>query len=382
MNICSCSTNGGNSSTNLLYFKLVRAARTMVKCEQQLIPVDPHHPLRGQTTLDEALDAVKRTAALELRVVPHALHRGLGDAVLEADAPTARVQFVAEIKTARHFATIGMVKERLAHLAPDLYPLLVAPYITRALAERCRELQLPFIDTAGNAYINVPGLTIYVTGEPRPATLKGAPPHYRAYTEVGMKVIFALLCDQELADATYREIARAAQVGFGTVGPVIKDLENRGHLVQRGRRKTLVNTRELMEAWVTRYPDALRPKLFRNRYQADVDRLQALDLWGLKAFWGAEVAAQRLTGYLKPEHFTLYLRGDAKPLLTQARMRLDVNGNTELLQAFWNLPENPTHPDLVPALLAYADLMATQDGRNLETARLLSEQFLEPLYRT
>ena len=339
-----------------------------------------HHPLREQTVLDEALDSVKRTAALELRVVPHALPRGLGDAVLEADGPTARVRFVAEIKTARHFATIGMVKERLIHLAPGVYPMLVAPYITRALAERCRELQLPFIDTAGNAYINVPGLTIYVTGEPRPMPLKSDPPHYRAYTEVGMKVIFALLCEAELADATYREIARAAQVGFGTVGPVIKDLENRGHLVQRGR-KTLVNKRELMEAWVTRYPDALRPKLFRNRYQADIDRLETLDLRGKQAFWGAEVAAQRLTGYLKPEHFALYLRGDAKPLLTQARMRLDLNGNAELLQAFWNLPENPAHPDLVPPLLAYADLMATQDGRNLETARLLYERFLEPLYR-
>lgn len=340
-----------------------------------------HHDLLGeQAVLNEALEAVRRTAGVELRIDPHA--PPYGDALLEADTPIARAQFVAEIKTTRNFTTIGIVKERLAHLAPGLFPLLVAPYITRALAERCRELQLPFIDTAGNAYINVPGLTIYVTGEPRPPTLKNDPPHYRAYTEVGMKVIFALLCDQELADATYREIARAAQVGFGTVGPVIKDLENRGHLVQRVRRKTLVNTRELMEAWVTRYPDALRPKLFRNRYQADVDRLQALDLWGLKAFWGAEVAAQRLTGYLKPEHFTVYLHGDAKPLLTQARLRLDLNGNTELLQAFWNLPENPTHPDLVPPLLAYADLMATQDGRNLETARILYEQFLEPLYRT
>jgi len=341
--------------------------------------VDHHDPLREQAVLNEAIEAVRRTAGVDLRIAPHA--PPLGDALLEVDIPTG-VQFVAEIKAARYFATIGMVKERLAHRAPGIHPLLVAPYITRALAERCRELQLPFIDTAGNAYINVPGLTIYVTGEPRPATLKAATLHYRAYTEVGMKVIFALLCDQELADETYREIARAAQVSFGTVGPVIKDLENRGHLVQRGRRKTLVNTRELMEAWVTRYPDALRPKLFRNRYQADVDRLQALDLRELKAFWGAEVAAQRLTEYLKPEHFTLYLRDDAKPLLTQARMRLDLNGNTELLQAFWDLPENPAHPDLVPPLLAYADLMASQDGRNLETARLLNEQFLEPIYRT
>ena len=51
------------------------------------------------------------------------------------------------------------------------------------------------------------------------------------------------------------------------------------------------------------------------------------------------------------------------------------------IQAFWGFPEDPAHPDLVPPLLVYADLMATQDGRNLETARLLYEQFLEPTHR-
>jgi hypothetical protein len=343
--------------------------------------VNPQLPLREQAIINEALNAIKGTAGLGLHLVPHAPPQAYADALLEGETPLARVQFLAEIKAARHFATLRMVKERHNHLPPNIYPLLVAPYITRALAAYCRELQLHFIDTAGNAYINVPGLTIYVTGEPRPETQNVDAPRYRAYTEVGMKVIFALLCDQDLADATYREIAQAAQVGLGPVGPVIKDLENRGHLVQRGERKTLTKTKELMEAWVTRYPDALRPKLFRNRYQANVDRLEALDLRGQQAFWGAEVAAQRLTGYLKPELFTLYLRGNERPLLNQTRMRLDPNGNTELLQAFWNLPEDPAHPDLVPPLLAYADLMATQDGRNLEAARLLYEQFLEPVFR-
>jgi hypothetical protein len=89
-------------------------------------------------------------------------------------------------------------------------------------------------------------------------------------------------------------------------------------------------------------------KLFKNRYQADTDRLLALNLHAQHAFWGAEVAAQRLTRYLKPEHFTIYLRGDGKPLFNQARMRLDPKGNTEVLQAFWGFPEDPNHPDLVP----------------------------------
>jgi hypothetical protein len=341
--------------------------------------MDRHHTYRQQIILDEALAAVGRTTGLKMQVITYRDPHKVGDALIEVKTAARKYKFMAEVKTVRHFATTNIVKEQLAHLERGVHPLLVAPYITRALAEHCRALHLPFIDTAGNAYIDVPGLTVYVTGEPRPNTA-GNDPHYRAYTVVGMKVIFALLCKPELAEATYRNLAHVAQVGFGTVGPVIKDLENRGYLVQREKR-ILVNTKKLMEEWMTRYPDILRPKLFKNCYQADRDRLLALDLREQHACWGAEVAAQRLTGYLKPERFTIYLCGDGKPLLTQARMRLDPNGNTELLQAFWNFPEDPAHPDVVPPLLAYADLMATQDGRNLETARLLYEQYLDPPHR-
>ena len=72
---------------------------------------------------------------------------------------------------------------------------------------------------------------------------------------------------------------------------------------------------------------------------------------------------------------------DSLAPLMEARMRLDPNGNVEVLQAFWNLPADEKYAAVVPPLLAYADLMATQDGRNLETARLIYEQFLEPIHR-
>ncbi|MEI9978955.1 MAG: type IV toxin-antitoxin system AbiEi family antitoxin [Edaphobacter sp.] len=361
------------------FFILVRESRTVVNFVHREHSMDRRHTDREETILGEAFAALHRTVGLEAQIIERCDPHVAGDAMIEVKTATKKYQFLAEVKTVRHFATIGLVKEQLEHLDRGVYPLLVAPYITRALAEHCRTLHLPFIDTAGNAYLDVPGLTVYVTGEPRPEDA-GHNPRYRAYTTVGMKVVFALLCRPELAEATRRNLAEAAQVALGTVGPVIDDLENRGYIVQRDK-KVLTNTKKLMEEWVARFPDALRPKLFKNRYQADMDRLLTLDLHAQQAFWGTEVAAQRLTGYLKPERFTIYLRGDGKPLLNQARMRLDPKGNTELLQAFWGFPEDPAHPDLVPPLLAYADLIATQDGRNLEAAHLLYEQFLEPTHR-
>jgi hypothetical protein len=86
-----------------------------------------------------------------------------------------------------------------------------------------------------------------------------------------------------------------------------------------------------------------------------------------------------LTDYLKPERFTVYLEGEQQALLTQARMRLAPNGNTEVFEAFRNLPASEKYA-VVPPLLAYADLMATEDGRNLEIARLVYEKFLEPIH--
>jgi hypothetical protein len=341
--------------------------------------VDRRHTNREKAVLTDALTAFHQNTGLKAQIIEHCELHAAGDALVEIETKTKKYKFLAEVKNVRRFATAGLAKEQLARRDRGVYPLLVAPYVTRAIAEHCRALHLPFLDTAGNAYLDVPGLTVYMTGEPRPDAAE-PDPRYRAYTTVGMKVVFALLCRPELVEANYRNLAKAAQVALGTVGPVIEDLENRGYRVQR-EKKVLLNTKKLMEEWVARFPDTLRPKLLTNRYHADADRLLALNLHKLNAYWGAEVAAQRLTGYLKPEHFTIYQRGDEKTLLAQARMRRDPNGNTEILQAFWGFPDDPKHPDLVPPLLAYADLMATQDGRNLETARLLYEQFLEPTHR-
>jgi hypothetical protein len=59
------------------------------------------------------------------------------------------------------------------------------------------------------------------------------------------------------------------------------------------------------------------------------------------------------------------------------RLRADPNGNVQILDAFWNLPDDPEHPDVAPPILVYADLVATLDPRNLETAKLLRERFID-----
>jgi len=259
--------------------------------------------------------------------------------------------------------------------------LLVAPFITREVAERCRQLHLPFIDTAGNAYLEGPGLFIYVVGQPRPAERREG--KFRALNPAGLQIAFALACRRALLQTTYREIAARAGVALGTVGPVLKDLQARGYVrFRKGLDRKLLDPQRMIEEWVTHYPVTLRPKLNPRRFQADAERLHQTGLAQLDAYWGGEPAAEKLTRYLKPAQFTIYAREPIARLVAAARMRADVNGNVELLDAFWHFEALEDFPDVVPPILAYADLLATHDGRNAEAARMIYEQRIAPTFRT
>ena len=89
-------------------------------------------------------------------------------------------------------------------------------------------MDLYFADTAGNVFLQGEGLHLYVTGRRRTAEF-AAGEEGRITNPAGLKLVFTLLCKPDLLNGTYREIAAAARVALGTVGPVMKELETRGH---------------------------------------------------------------------------------------------------------------------------------------------------------
>jgi hypothetical protein len=85
--------------------------------------------------------------------------------------------------------------------------------------------------------------------------------------------------------------------------------------------------------------------------------------------------------YLEPQTATIYAQDIAKLLIAEQRMRADATGDVEILDMFWNLDQVAAVDDVVPPLLAYADLTGTTDGRNLEAAKMIYERLLEPALR-
>ena len=333
----------------------------------------------AQRILETAIAALERTTGLGARVLRTKVQPvQLPDAIVEIEMDRHKHRFGAQVKTVDRFETPAIVKARELREPP----LLVAPYITREVAERCRQLHLPFIDTAGNAYLEGRGLLVYVVGLTRPIALRQD--KFRALNAAGLKLTFALLCRPQLLDQNYRRIAEEAGVGLGTVSSDMKDLETRGffNLETHPHLRKLLDPERMIEEWVTHYPVTLRPKLNPRRFRADPERLGQMDLKPQNAQWSGEPAGEKLTHYLKPAQFTIYAREPIAKLLAAGRMRAEGNGNVEILEKFWNFDEVADLPDVVPPVLAYADLLATHDGRNAEVARMIYEQRIAPAFHT
>lgn len=298
---------------------------------------------------------------------------------------TDRVPVAIELQERVANAILGSVAHRFSQI-PE-HGLLVSDYINPMMAERLKAMGIWFIDTAGNAYINAINalpVYVYIKGNKLPENQTSGKPLSRAFTPIGLKIVYALLCWPELVNAPYREIAQTATAALGTVALVFKDLLRMGYIIDMGTRgRRLKDRKKLLERWMIAYPEQLRPKLETGRYSApDPNWWENTPLYHLQAYWGGEVAANRLTHYLKPEVITLYVMEEqAGKLKIANKLRKDPNGDIEILKAFWDVETDYNRTGMVHPILIYADLMASGDPRNIETAQIIYEQELAEHFR-
>jgi len=290
------------------------------------------------------------------------------------------IDYYAEIKTTitkPYKFLLLMHKEKL-----NSPLLLVTKYVNAQMAEQLRLDGIEFIDTAGNAFINQPPVYIFLKGNRPPEDVRKAP-FKRAFKPAGLKIIYAFLCNPGFENKAYREIAAATDVALGTVGWIMKELKDLGFLLDMGKRGNKLTQREnLFQSWVTAYPEKLRPKLILGRYRGEYGWWQQKKLDPLAAQWGGEVAAERFTHYLKPEVITIYTTTQQlNQLLLGNRLRKDLKGDVEILERFWKPAGKLEYEDLAHPILVYADLLATGNQRNIETAKMIYEQHIIRLIR-
>ena len=311
------------------------------------------------------------------------------DGLMRVGRGDAQITYAVEAKRHLTPATLGAATAQLrrATEATGHPSLLVTHCLSTPMAERLRAFNQPFADAAGNAYLEGPGLLVYVTGrklEAEPAMAAAR----RAFTTVGLKVQFALICDPALADAPLRAIAVAAGVALGGVPAVLADLQRSGSLLVQGKKRRLNATRRLLDDWALDYARRLRPKTLLKTYTSP--QFDAWESWQLdptQALWGGEAAARRLVQDLRPGVLMLYAEKMPARLMVEQRMVAASAMPTqerviELRRPFWGKLPAAELPGSVPSALVYADLLATGDSRCLETAEMIYDRYLARFFPT
>lgn len=321
------------------------------------------------------------------------------DGLLRVGKGDAHITYAVEAK--RHLTpdTLGAATARLRRVteASGHPGLLVTHCLSTPMAERLRALKQPFADAAGNAYLEGPGLLVYVTGRKLEGeAAMAATATSRAFTSAGLKVQFALISDPALADAPLRAIAAAAGVALGGVPAVLADLQRSGALLVQRKKRRLNATRRLLDDWALDYARRLRPKTLLKIYTSpNFDAWESWQLDPAQALWGGESAARLLVPHLRPGVLTLYAEKMPARLMVEQRMtpvsatlmqqRLIEQRVIELRRPFWGRlpaaePSAAQLPGSVPPALVYADLLATGDSRCLETAEIIYDRYLARLF--
>jgi hypothetical protein len=245
-----------------------------------------------------------------------------------------------------------------------------------------REVGQQYVDAVGNAFLQGEGFFVSVQGK-KPLRAKSSRVSDRAYSRAGLRLVFALLCDPQLAARPYRTMAQAADVSLGSVPAILADLERQGRLAVAGRNRRCIASRPWLDDWSAAYARTLRPKSLHGRYATK--NLEGWEKWNLSDVggkWGGEAAANLLTQHLTPGIVTVYATKQLGRFIAEHRLTTvdddDPSANVELRAPFWGatLETYCLHAAVVSPVLVYADLLANGDARCRETADQIYEHFL------
>ncbi|MDO6433145.1 type IV toxin-antitoxin system AbiEi family antitoxin [Flavitalea sp. BT771] len=337
---------------------------------------------KEQAILEEAITKLQEYTGLPVEI------DGIsGEEKQQTDAylNIAKKAFIAEVKPLVSKGNKASIFSQLNHLSDEsrLPVILVTQYIPSEIANEYINNGISYLDIAGNCSIVYKDLVIRIEGKKREKVAKVN--QSRAFQEAGIKLLFQLLLNPQNVELTYRELSKLAGVSLGSIGSIMQELVELNFLLVTNKRKVLKNIPSLLERWIIAYHDILRPRLlmkkmrFMNPEQYNEwDHLPIQNADGV-VLWGGEPAAALLTNYLSPEKFTIYTNNSWQGLIRDLKIVPDDNGTIEILRLFWNETEIPREKYVVHPLLVYADLMGSNIGRNIETAKMILENELSYL---
>ena len=194
---------------------------------------------------------------VELRAVGAEDAGVAADAIIEARWQDQSVRFVAEIRnlaTPKSLRQATAVAQQAAR-PPQLYPMVIAPYLS---CEKLRQLEavgVSGVDLCGNGVLMVPGrMSVFRTGQanrfPQSATLKNV---YRGKNSLVGRALLLRPRFDRVKDIVTLLTERGGAVAFSTVSKALKRLEEQLIVSRRGSSTRLLQADVLMDNLAANY---------------------------------------------------------------------------------------------------------------------------------
>lgn len=164
-------------------------------------------------------------------------------------------EFVVEVKGSDRLAAIHQACENARRHArkksPRAIPLVAVSYMGPSGRQACVEEKVSFVDVAGNAHIEAPGLFVHVQGKRNPSSTLGRPSS--VFAPRSSRVSRLLLLDPKRW-WQQKDIADEAGIGRGSVSKVVARLASDGLLEAKKDGKVRpFRPNLLLDAWKDEY---------------------------------------------------------------------------------------------------------------------------------
>lgn len=272
--------------------------------------------------------------------------------------------FVMDVKQVHRKESLpvsGLVHDKLPHL-------LVSNPLTPALAAYCAENQVNYIDTAGNACIQLPGLYVLVAGK----KTRRAIPERGRFPEGVMKLLFVLLSEPDSLNKPYRVLAKLAGISLGMVSKAFDYLEQQRYYRKAKSGRRLIDAPEVCSQWIKDYPRSLKSRLDQLKLSLP-ENVNTLELSIGEVESGELAAARYSDNYLMPASGVIYTPHSLMQRSKELALKTSHDAKFELLATFWGAY---TLNSRAKAMLCLADLMEYGDDRNREIARMINDKYL------
>ncbi|MFH1314024.1 MAG: type IV toxin-antitoxin system AbiEi family antitoxin [Candidatus Eisenbacteria bacterium] len=270
--------------------------------------------------------------------------------------------------------------------------LLVSEYVNASISQSLKEEEINFIDSQGNAYINVPGF-IYIDVRAGKPGVQSEKQRTALFQPKGLQLLFILLTDRSAVSQTTRVLRARAGISLERTVSSMKELREKGFIHEIAKREyQLANRKTLLEQWLANYGDHLRPSLVLGAFRSPRSvepQIPEIMMRLLPNHQGSYAIGGSLGAYL----LTRYYRGWTSEIFVlpertnEVRRELKLipgrDTNVTLLHLF--SPEVVYHTDrmlcsVAHPLLLYAELLYHGGEREREAARVIYEEFLKKEY--